>query len=45
MEKCMCLRCSYAWVARVENPVVCPRCKARDWREGKKKRAINQGVE
>ena len=33
--KTNCLRCSWEWVPRVENPKKCPRCKSYLW-ENKK---------
>jgi len=29
MSLCNCEKCSYEWVARVESPKSCPRCKFR----------------
>ena len=26
-----CKNCAYTWIARVEKPVVCPKCGSRNW--------------
>ena len=31
MAKNRCLRCRYEWIALVENPKICPRCKSYYW--------------
>lgn len=31
IEKKTCKRCGYVWLARVEQPRQCPRCKRVDW--------------
>jgi len=35
MEKNKCKKCGYEWQGRVENPVECPKCKNRNWKEDK----------
>lgn len=30
-EECVCLRCGYRWINRVERPKACPDCKSRSW--------------
>jgi predicted Zn-ribbon and HTH transcriptional regulator len=30
-EKCICKLCGHTWLARVEKPKACPRCKRFDW--------------
>ena len=27
----ICLRCGHKWIAQVDNPVSCPRCKSSYW--------------
>jgi len=33
-KKRVCLKCSYVWDSRIEEPRVCPRCKSPHWRKG-----------
>jgi len=35
MKKNKCKKCLYEWVARTDNPKVCPRCKSWNWKEEK----------
>ena len=32
-----CERCDYEWIARVEDPVECPKCKSRSYKNKRKK--------
>ena len=31
-----CLKCEHEWWSRVNNPVLCPKCKRSDWKDNKK---------
>lgn len=31
LKKLECKRCEYGWVARTEEPKVCPQCKSPYW--------------
>jgi len=31
-----CKKCGHEWIARVEDPIQCPKCKQYDWKEKKK---------
>jgi len=33
MEKKKCKKCKHEWLARVEDPLECPHCKSKDWKE------------
>lgn len=34
IDKCLCLRCTYAWWPRgAYLPVLCPACKSRYWNQ------------
>ena len=37
MTKKKCKKCKHEWLPRVENPIECPHCKSRDWKEDKAK--------
>ena len=37
MKKRECLRCDHLWMARINNPKVCPKCKSPYWKTPKKK--------
>ena len=30
-----CKKCEHQWLPRVENPIECPNCKTRKWKEDK----------
>ena len=30
-DRCYGLRCNHMWISRVENPVMCPRCRQAKW--------------
>lgn len=36
LKKLKCKRCNHSWVARIENPTVCPKCKSPYWNIKKK---------
>ena len=41
-----CLRCGHKWIAQIDNPVCCPRCKSPAWnkpRVREKKESIWNG--
>lgn len=33
MKKCICKKCNFQWLPRVENPLACPNCKCRSWNQ------------
>jgi len=39
MENLICKQCGWFWVARVDNPKMCPKCKDHNWNKPKKKEA------
>lgn len=36
LKQLQCKRCEYSWVARIENPKVCPNCKSPYWNTPRK---------
>lgn len=32
-KECFCKKCEHKWQKRVENPVACPVCNNKKWRE------------
>lgn len=42
MEKLKCVVCEHEWIPRMDNPLMCPRCKSYDYAEGKTKRRSEQ---
>lgn len=35
MTEQKCNKCEHEWIARVEEPLQCPKCKRYDWKEDK----------
>ena len=31
VEVCECSRCGHRWIPRINNPVMCPKCKSYYW--------------
>lgn len=41
-----CSKCKYEWMARVENPLQCPKCKRYDWKnQVKEETKIKKGAQ
>ena len=36
-----CSRCSHEWMAKIENPVLCPKCKSPNWNKERKGTLLN----
>lgn len=43
MENKKCIKCGHEWIARMENPRMCPRCKNYNW--DKAKEEIKESVQ
>lgn len=41
MKKNECIKCGHLWVARVEKPAMCPKCKSYKWNEKKVKKSLD----
>ena len=44
MNKERCLRCGYIWLKRVDNPVMCPKCRSPYWNR-KRMKEVNGKTE
>ena len=38
-KKCICKRCRYEWMSRIESPARCPRCQSPSWDESKNEKS------
>lgn len=36
MKKEKCLRCGHEFIKRIDNPIVCPKCKSPYWNKNKR---------
>lgn len=40
MEKINCKQCGHRWIPRTEDPLECPSCKSRKWKQKKQNKKI-----